>query len=281
VLKRVPEDVRSGPGWTSNASGTVTVTGNNAVLSDLDINGSVQGASRYDGLKITDTRIRCVGEESWCLALGNNSTVTDTDIGGLANGTSFSYAAGIWSGPSDNARNVIQRVNAHHLTRAIELNGNTDVLDNYLHDFPMGDPVYRASCSCMYDGAHSSNMFISKGWHILIRHNSFSYGNSANVFVQDYNNDAAGVGDITFDHNLFTALTHLGQKSAYGIGFENKDVKGPVVVTNNVFSKSGWNAAPAELPKNAATPRTVTSSGNVFTDGTSAEASFLYKPVLY
>ncbi|HEY3716628.1 MAG TPA: DUF4082 domain-containing protein, partial [Jatrophihabitantaceae bacterium] len=26
VLKRVPEDVRSGPGWTSNASGTVTVT---------------------------------------------------------------------------------------------------------------------------------------------------------------------------------------------------------------------------------------------------------------
>ncbi|HEY3718354.1 MAG TPA: hypothetical protein VGL39_27845 [Jatrophihabitantaceae bacterium] len=258
---------------------TVSVGGTQAsplVYEGKDISGGLDVSAPW--VIVRNCKIRGIGRNDWVLRLlDGDIVIEDCEIGDPAK---FSYAAGVWSGPDDGHKNTIQRTNIYHFTRAVELNGNTDVLDNYWHDFPMGDDVWRYSTNSWFSGAHSSNMFISKGWHILIRGNSFSHGNSANVFVQDYANDAAGVGDITFDRNRFHAVSRNGQLTAYGIGFENKDVKGPVVVTNNVFDKAGWNVAPAELPGGTAAHFT-THTGNTYDDGTPADPDLLMKPVIY
>jgi hypothetical protein len=83
-LKTVPAQVSSGPGWYFNPAGWVQVTGNNAVLSGLNIpyNVNVSGASN---VTIENDQITSSGATSYGITLRHtaNVTIENNTISGL------------------------------------------------------------------------------------------------------------------------------------------------------------------------------------------------------
>jgi hypothetical protein len=274
TLTKVPAQATSGTGWVWDTNGYVRVTSTNVTLSGLDIAGSVIGK---DGLVVKNSLIRCTGEHSWCLTLGTGSTVMDTEIGGGANGTTWQDAVAIYASGSTSAPDTIQRVNIHHTIHGPHIDGNTLMVDSYCHDVPMSDPVIKQDGSTSTSD-HTECVFISTGHNITIRHNTFgtNCGNSACFFVQDYDNDAQGVGELIIENNKFLANSRNGSEPSYGISVENKDIKGTVTVRDNVYSRSPWTVGPMNVPAGWSTV-----TGNKYTDGTSADADAMYGPKLY
>lgn len=264
----VVNGVSSGTGWTSDSAGNLTITADGAVISGLDIQGSVSNGT-HTGFTIDKCRIRCWGENDWGLILAQNCTVQDTEIGGGLDGVTFLRCVLIDSyGPN----NLIQRCNLHHTTSGIRWDNGTTILANYLHDMVMGDPAQEFPTGTTTDD-HSSCMLCTGAvptdlTPLYVYGNSLSSGNTANLFVQRDSTDATKmIGQITIDRNWFHNYHHNGQDSSFGVDIENKGILGPIVLTNNVFDKTGWTVGPAQVPNVNATY-----SGNKYTDGTSADA---------
>lgn len=256
-LVDVPEQRTSGAGWKWESGGFVKITAKNTTLADLDIHGYVDNS--FNGLTVRSSRIRCTGQTQAgaCITLGEHSSITDTEIGGGENGATFSKAFAVWSGGSA-AGNSIVRVNIHHTVHGLHIDGGTTLADSYIHDLPMGDPGFETD--------HTDGVFIATGHNVVIKHNTFSSSNNAEIFVQDYDATAEGVGDLVITGNSFTNVQRNGQDASYGVAIENKSINGPITVSNNVFSR-GWDVGPIEVPRSA------TYSGNTFTDGKPATIS--------
>jgi hypothetical protein len=274
TLTKVPSQATSGNGWVWDSGGYVRLTATNVTVSGLDIDGSVIGK---DGMTIKNSYIRCTGEHSWCLTLGTGSTVVDTEIGGGANGTTWQDAVAVYASGTVTAPDTILRVNIHHTIHGPHIDGNTLMADAYCHDVPMSDPVTKQDGS-ISTSDHTECIFISTGHNITIRHNTFGIncGNSACLFVQDYDNDAQGVGELHIEYNKFLANSRNGSEPSYGASVENKDIKGNVYVQNNVFSKSPWTVGPMNVPASWSTV-----NGNTYTDGSSADAAAIFGPKIY
>jgi len=247
-LTRVPADRTSGDGWAWNKYGWVQVTAANARLSGLDIDGSLH--STVSGVTITDTRIRCTGENDWCLSIGSHTTVTDTEIGGQSDGHSFGKAAGVLSVGSD-AGNLLQRLNVHNTSDGLRLDGGTRLADSWVHDLIMGDPAD--------PGAHSDGVQSTGGGNVVIEGNRFETGNNCNVFVQ-WLAGQPPVTEYTVTGNYFGSGNRNGQQTSYGVCIYGSNVDGPVTVTGNVFSR-GWQVGAATVPPAAVV------SGNRYADG--------------
>lgn len=261
-LTSVPGQATSGPGWHWNGT-AVVIDADNTTLNGLDIAGAVQNT--HNNLTVKDTRIRCANENDWCLTLGSNSTVTDTEIGGGANGTTFLHAIAIYtSGPG----NLIERVNIHHTIHGLRLDNGTTVQNSYIHDLPMGDPVTnlatgQTSTSDHTDGSMTTGALPSDLSPIVVDHNRFEGGNTANFFVQrDATDTSKAIGELTIENNLFLNIHRNGEDSSFGIDIENKGIQGPITIKNNTFNKSTWTVGPIQ------TPAGTTTSGNTYTDGT-------------
>lgn len=253
-LTRVPQDRKSGDGWAWNAYGWVQVQSDNVTLSGLDIDGSVH--STKAGLTITDTRIRCTGEHDWCLSLGTRSTVRDTEIGGQSDGHSFGPATGVYSGGTD-SNNVLQRLNIHHTSDGLRIDGGTTVEDSWVHDLIMGDPADPT--------AHSDGIQSTGGANVSITHNRIETGNNCNVFVQWLSGNPA-ISNYQVTDNLFVAGARNGQQTSYGVCIYGRNVSAPIRVSNNQFSH-GWQVAALTAPPEAVV------SANRFTDGATANTS--------
>lgn len=232
TLKSVPGQVKSGAGWKWNGR-AVVITATNAHLVGLDINGSVQNDRSLSGLTIDKTRIRCTNETNWCLWLGANATVRDTEVGGGANGSTFTSAIGIrTAGPN----NVIQRVDVHHTSDGLRIDGGTTLADSYVHSL-----VFQGDIPGVHSDGSQTTLFYSSPGRIppiVFRHNTIEGGNNDAIFIQ------AGAS-ITIDNNYLVAVNRTGQVSSYGIGGGNSDVIGPMSITNNVFS-AGWQVGTIE-----------------------------------
>ncbi|MEO6702932.1 MAG: DUF4082 domain-containing protein [Jatrophihabitantaceae bacterium] len=245
VLKTVPGQLTSGTGWRWDGS-AVQVTGANAILDGLDINGPVHNSS--NNLVITDTRIRCTGETQWCLSLGNNSRVVSTEIGGGANGTSFVAATGVWSGGSG-AANVLDKVDIHNTSDGMRVDGGTTLTNSHIHNLSMGD----------IPGAHSDGIQSTGGANVVLTGNVIETGNNCNVFLQWLSGNAA-IASYKISGNTFVAGNRNGEQTSYGVCAYSPDVSG-VTITNNTFSH-GFQVGPLTTPAGS------TVSGNVYTDGT-------------
>jgi hypothetical protein len=258
----VPSQATSGTGWHWDGQHTVYVDAANVTISGLDINGAL--SNQYAGVTIKNTRVRCTSEQDWCLKLGGpNATVTDTEIGGGANGTSYMHAIGLLSGGT-NLNNIIQRVNVHHTVHGMRIDGGTTVVDSYIHDLPMGDPVLNNATGAYESGAHTDGIMSTGGNGNIIRHNRIECGNTSTMFVQ-WETDQPQISNFLIENNLFVNISKNTQVSSQGVAFENKGIANApgITIRNNTFTK-GWQVAAIEAP----TGSNVT--GNVFTDGTTA-----------
>ncbi len=220
-------------------------------LSGLDIDGSLH--SSVSGLTVLDTRIRCTGEQSWCVSLGSASTVRDSEIGGGRDGHTFGPAIGLLSGRYNGtiAPNAIARVNIHHTLHGMRVDGDTTVQDSYIHDLPMGDAPFQ--------DAHTDAIMSTAGGNNVIRHNTLQGGNNCEVFVQ-WQEGNEPIGAYEVQDNQFLAVTRNGQQPTFGVCMEDRGIKGPLSVIDNTFSR-GWQVGPIESP-----PGTVVSA-NKYSDG--------------
>jgi hypothetical protein len=266
TLKRVPQDVTSAAqagggntGWTWDGNG-IKVTQVGAVLSNLDVAGGV--SQEQDSMQVSRVRFRCTNIDggNFCGALGANSTMTDSEIGGGVDGHTFINSQGFWVGGST-AKNVLTRLEVHHIVHGLHIDGGTTLEDSYIHDMPAGDKAGNDPGT-----AHTDGVFVSTGGNMIFRHDTFANAaNNCELFVQDYDGTAEGVHDLAVLGSLFIPTNRNGQQSSFGAGIENKDIKGPATihVRDNVFGK-GFQVTPIEVPTGADV------ANNKFTDGSAA-----------
>jgi hypothetical protein len=244
---------KTGTGWHGDAAGNVIITADNAVIDGYLIHGRVDPGS-HAAFTLRNSKVECVGENDWCVIMTPGSTVADTEIGGRGCTATeqaqhltkcYSYAAGIWTGPSGTEpRNLILRVNIHGLTRAVQMDGGTTVQDSYLHDSVFDCAIRSGAPVC---GLHSSASFMSKGHGIRFLHDTLQDGSSAVLFGQVYDNDGSTLGDVTIDGNRIRATVEPnGYTSSFGVSIENKhiDVPSSIRITNNVFDAGPWDVGP-------------------------------------
>lgn len=261
ALKRVPEDVRSGVGWSADSAGTVTIRQAGVVLDGLQIRGAVQ--NNYDRLTVQNTRIQCVGENDWCLALGKGSVIRSSEIGGGLDGRTYGHATAVWTGMSD-AANVIDRLLIHHQISGIRLDGGTTVVSSWIRDLPMGDRVLNLGTGQYSTGDHSGGIFGTWGSNVVVRGNRIEGGNTANLFVQHDVTDsqAPRISNWLVEDNTFVNVAKNGQVCSWGVRMESKgNIAAPLTIRNNTFTR-GWQVGPTSTPDFAV------ESGNRYTDGT-------------
>jgi hypothetical protein len=241
-----------GNGWHGDSSGNVIVTANNAVINGYLIPGRVDPGS-YVAMTLKDSRVECIGEDSWCVTLRDSSVISDSEIGGRGCTAAqqaahltvcYGYAAGVWTGSSGaSTANLIIRTNIHGLTRAVQDDGYTTVQDSYFHDSVFDCAIRSGATVC---GLHSSALNMSKGHGIKILHTTLSDGNTADIFGQCYD-PGATLGDVTIDGNRFIATTEPnGYTSSFGVDIENKQLDNPstIRITNNIFDAGPWDVGP-------------------------------------
>lgn len=251
TLVKVPTEQTSGTGWRWDGA-RVVVTADNAVLSGLDVNGPVYNPR--SGVTIKNSWIRCTGERDWCVELGTGSTLTDTEIGGGANGSTFQGSIGVLSGywASGQARNLVQRVNIHHTVHGMRVDGDTTVVDSYLHDFPMGEAGWET--------AHTDGIMCTAGANVTIRHNRFETGNTAPFFVQ-WQTGNVRISGYLVEGNYFLGVAKNGQLSSYGVMFENKGIAATPTIRDNTFGGT-FQAGHILAPRGSSVTSNATTSGS-------------------
>jgi hypothetical protein len=259
TLRAVPTQVTSGTGWSSDGSGNVTVTSSGVTLDGLDIRGRVD--VRAGSFTLKNSRIRCVGENDWCIALPAHSAIRNSEIGGGADGRTYGHAVAVWTGDS-NAGNVIDALLIHHQISGIRLDGGTTVTNSWIRDLPMGDPVKNLVTGQVNYDDHSGGIMSTFGANVVLRGNRIEGGNTANVFVQHDVTDASAptISNWLVENNDFVNVSKNGQVCSWGFRIEPTGVTSPVTVRNNTFTR-GWQVTPYGVP--SYTSR----SGNVYTDG--------------
>jgi hypothetical protein len=259
TLRAVPTQVTSGTGWSSDTSGNVTVTSSGVTLDGLDIRGRVD--VRAGSFTLKNSRIRCVGENDWCIALPAHSAIRNSEIGGGADGRTYGHAVAVWTGDS-NAGNVIDGLLIHHQISGIRLDGGTTVTNSWIRDLPMGDPVKNLVTGQVNYDDHSGGIMSTFGANVVLRGNRIEGGNTANVFVQHDVTDASAptISNWLVENNDFVNVSKNGQVCSWGFRIEPTGVTSPVTVRNNTFTR-GWQVTPYGVP--SYTSR----SGNVYTDG--------------
>ncbi|WP_457187327.1 hypothetical protein [Nocardioides sp. P5_E3] len=249
-LIAVPSQSTSGPGWRWDGA-KVVVTRDGARISRLDVNGAVFNDKH--GVVIKNSRIRCTNEESWCVTLGSGSTLRDSEVGGGEDGTSFQPSIGVLSGDYDSRQtpNLVLRVDIHHTVHGMRVDGDTTVLDSYLHDFPMGDAGW--------EDAHTNGIMCTAGSDVLIRHNTIVTGNTAPVFVQ-WQEGNVGIASYRIRNNLIVGVERHGQLSSYGVMFEDQGIDRLPVIRANKF-KGAFQAGHILAPRGSTVTDNATATG--------------------
>jgi hypothetical protein len=145
-------------------------------------------------------------------------------------------------------RTSSDRIEVHHIVHGLHIDGGTTLEDSYIHDMPAGDKAGNDPGT-----AHTDGVFVSTGGNMVFRHDTFANAaNNCELFVQDYDNTAEGVSNLSVLGSLFIPTNRNGQQSSFGAGIENKDIKGPATihVRDNVFGK-GFQVTPIEAPTGA------------------------------
>lgn len=238
TLKRVPQDVTSGPGWTWDSRGWLQAS-SGAVVQNLIVSGSINlGGSN---ITVTNTRV-LVGGESWGIGLqhATNAVISNTEIG-IAGGSRL--MVGIKDIYGDSNGTQVLRSNIVNTSTGVQIYGGL-IQDNYIHDmgYKSGDHINGTTSN------GSTTMMTIRHNTIL---NSFQQTDAISLF-QDFGVEA---------NRLITDnLVAGGGYTIYGGNNQNYGKTYNIQITNNRFSTIYFPNGGYYGPVTAFDP---TGSGNV------------------
>lgn len=213
VLRQVPGQVSSGPGWSYDSRGWISVTVAGTVLENIDTSAPIEVLA--SNVTIRNSRLTTSGE-IWAIGLrhANNVRVEDVEI--LP--SSPRLAVGIKDVYGDVTGTVILRTEVARTSTGIQMGSGT-LQDSFVHDmgFQQGDHV----------NGTTSNGSINP---LIIRHNTIfnQIGQTDAVsFFQDFGIEA----NRTLDKNLLAG----GGYTIYG-GGGGKGKSYNISITNNRIS---------------------------------------------
>jgi hypothetical protein len=254
-LRSVPDQIAKGPGWTSNSDGSVAVTGNGAVLSDLSIHGTLDVEA--SNVTIEDVRVTASGAFAVSFRHTSNDTIEHSTISGADSGAGRVNAT-VADVYGDSTGLTIKDNNIYWFRSAVQLQSGT-VTGNYIHD-----PGYISD-------DHTNGVITNAGAPLTVSNNTIliSQGQTDCVSLNDSEDTGIVIKDRTISGNL---LAGGGYPIYGGTAFENTTSN--IVITNNRFSsiffpKAGQFGTDADF--NPGDPGNVW-TGNVW-DGTGKVAS--------
>jgi hypothetical protein len=138
TMRRVPQDVTSGPGWAWDSRGWLQVTADGAVVENLIVSGTIEAAGT--NATVRNNRLLVTGD-SWAIGLRHtvNATISNNEIGVLG-GTRL--AVGIKDIYGDATGSKILRNNLVNVDTGIQI-GEGLIEGNYIHDMGLesGDHI--------------------------------------------------------------------------------------------------------------------------------------------
>ena len=250
VLRSVPGQVSSGPGWRYNlADGEVDVTGEGAVLSGLTIRCNVNiSASK---VTIADDRIVTGGLFGISLRHTAGVMIEHSTISGL-NATSGRVAYAIDDIYGDSTGLVIKADNILFFSHGIQVSSGT-IYDNYIHDpgYILGDHI-----DGIFDPGTTHSLMIS--YNTILN----GLGQTAAISL-----DASATGQAVANKTVVDNLLGGGGYVIYG-GAARDDRISHIVIKNNRFSQVYYPRAVSMAQSPTSTPGALETPGQ----GTSGTA---------
>lgn len=221
TLKTVPGQVASGTGWNWEGSpfNYVKITGSNAILDGLDIQGCVYVDTGVRNITIKRSRI--AGACNYVIRLDNTEdaslglVLTDVEIDGKGNGAVGLKGSGF----------TATRVNVHDYSgKGLMTGSNTLVEDSYIHDPACYPPDHQ---SAMGTNGGASNIILRHN-HVDGRPTECTSGGIANY------DDFGAFHNILIEKNLINSGGYCLKA-----GFEDNNAAGNtgMQVLNNVFGR--------------------------------------------
>jgi hypothetical protein len=138
ALQRVPQDIKSGPGWVWDSRGWLQAS-SGAVVKNVIVSGSINMAGA--NVTVTNTRVLVSGE-SWGIGLqhATNAVISNSEIG-IAGG-SPRLMVGIKDIYGDSSGTQVLRNNVVNTSTGIQIYEGL-IADNYVHDmgYASGDHI--------------------------------------------------------------------------------------------------------------------------------------------
>ena len=218
ALKRIPEDVTSGPGWSYDSRGWVAIDTDGAVFDGYDLAIPVEVTA--PNVVIRNCRVSVTGER---IGIGlrhtNNVTIQDSQINS-PNGGDNRLMVGIKDIYGDSTGLKILRTNIWNTSTAIQVESGL-IRDNYIHDLG-----YK-------NGDHVNGTTSNGGTGLLtIDHNtvfnSYDQTDAISLF-QDFGNQA----NRTISNNLLAG----GGYTIYAGANPGKLPTSNITITNNRISR--------------------------------------------
>ncbi len=242
VLKTVPGQVSSGPGWTYSAAEGVTVSGAGAVLSGLSIPCNVNITASNVTLK--DDRIVTGGDFGVSLRNTAGATIENSTISG-SNATTGRVTYAIDDIYENSTGMVISDNNISAFNHGVQVSAGT-VTGNYIHD-----PGYLA-------GDHIDGVFDPGNSGVLVINDNTILNNMSQTSAINLDAPAGGqtVSNKTIENNLLGgggyaiyAASTLGNTTSNiviknnrfsQVYFANSGEYGPAVYFNSQGTGNAW-----------------------------------------
>ena len=218
VLKRIPEDVKSGPGWHWDSRGWIVIDGVGTLFSGYSVTSSIDVVA--DNVIIENVKA-IFPNADWAIAVrhASNVTIRNCEIAGTDKGAGR-MMVGIKTIYGDEGDVTIQKCNIYNVSTGIQMYRGL-IEDNYIHDlgYIAGDHI---------NGITSN---ASTG-PLVIRHNT--------VFNQYSQTDAISLFEdfgVQRDALIENNMVAGGGYAIYG----GQNTGGPqtsnIIIKNNRFSR--------------------------------------------
>lgn len=201
-------------GVTLTPSGDVVVTQANAVISGLDIHGTVK--INAPNVTLVNCRIMAANLSVVQIAQGVTGTVVkNSEINGVGSGNDGSNGI--------NGEGEFIGNNIYNVENGVNVTGPSVIRDNYIHDL-------LASGSPHYDGIQ-----IDGGHDVTISHNTVinSHNQTSAIMIDNY---FSPISNINVDNNFLAG----GGYTVYSDGRFKGGPVGGVSFTNNRMGKGRW-----------------------------------------
>jgi hypothetical protein len=217
VLRRVPEDVRSGPGWVWDSRGWVSVNGAGAVLENIVVNSGIN----VEASNVTVRNVRILtGGEDFGIALRHtvNARIEFVEVGPGPGDSRL--LVGIKDIYGDATGTVISQADVWGASTGVQMGSGT-LTRSFIHDlgFKSGDHV-----NGFTSNGSSEQLTLTRNTIL----NSFDQTDAISLF-QDFGVEA----NRLIDGNLISG----GGYTLYG-GAGSKGRTSNIVITNNRFGRN-------------------------------------------
>jgi phage baseplate assembly protein gpV len=219
VLKSVPAQVSSGPGWHWDSRGWVEIDGNNALFTGYSVSASVDVSA--DNVIVSNNRITLGGDDfGVALRHTKNAVVSHNTITGLAASGSGRLMNGVKDIYGDASGTQVLGNNIARTATGVQMDGGL-IADNYIHDLGLAGADH-------VNGTTSNG---TNGQQLIIRHNTvldpWDQTDAISLF-QDFSPQTNRI----IDNNLLSGGSYslyCGQKDG---GSATSNIK----ITNNRFA---------------------------------------------